>query len=1693
MKFNTKVWVLTCLFIVLCFTSLGFANYPNLENDLMHYYKMEDLSFIDKMGLKNGTNSGTVSTTGKIGNGAYKDTNTDYVNIYPSTFTVKDKLSLSFWFKQPQSNYPSFDSGFVFGYGVVLQSVFEIQLRSDRKDKLSILFVKDSDNYVMKTCDNADNPTEWNHFVFTRDGNDVKIYKNGVSCEVDFIAATGTLGEYTVPSLHLIGSSGRTQNIQFYMDEFGIWNTSLSSSVINDSYHNYINSISGYGNVYTDSSISISSINITANYPDGTSSLDTIQFNAQNVTCSAVVNNSDNISYRWYKNNNIINHTLLNRTYVFKAAPDDFYNSSGWASTVANNHDGDYGTADSGNPTTRTAYWVFNISTNLNTSLSNITIIDEAGTANYNLPASCYNDKNLTIFMLNNVTGTSKMEYRCINETGYLIKNYAFSSITITDISANFTYDNYYDVNLTSNNYSGTFNIFDNISCQVTIYNESNSAESNRTLIVLGAQVSSTIVSPSFPEDNDDLQCSYTLAHSAVSNVTYKWYENKTEITSTTKNVPYSVLFDYTYENQTVPNGYALVNISIDNFDSYIGKNLTIEYAIGSNEVGSYNFIAEEKHRHFIFDSGYASSVPIWFSSLYYSNRTEETTVETTSSLSSGSIISDCLTSQESCVYLINDSLYTTSAYYSMGDLIPGYNFWIETTGTPYGSSIRDFRIYQNLVVNSTSGNLSSDFTSIHSNYSCEVSTGYDSLNSSEVEVKDTSILNVRYNEINSSTISYEHGSVMRVVANVTDSLGNLLTDVNLCINETLTGYEAINCSNTGILSFNLTTNTIENKFSNGQTLINLSFSENTRVNFTSYSGDDEANFKNWVTNGTTYSHSGFNVNSNNDVYITMKNPITSSNYTVYYYIDPTPFSCTASMNYSVSFKNLTSNQYINYYSNYTTNSGDWGVPLDGYFGFIFPTNLSSDFVNSSTHNLYVHFIVKAYDCESGMGGEGDTVIFKSTNVTKRYYDTISINLGKETDATSVLVNMTGYSTPSLPNDVKVYVDSTLIKTISGSLVSGSYNLTTFNTSLNYTNITFHSEPISDSATTKYVGIYLPKNVNVTNATLNIKGLVGKGYKTGATSVESSYTAYVSYIYHQSSAYDSDWLTNFEFNGGGVGGTECIDEANYTLNMNYSYSSDIKYTGDRGYYFKMSGFDTTCTRGEDTNDDDYYIYLWNYSGSQNDLKWHTGYAMGQLYNFNFDSDYLSDTNISVKVIMISPIGQKIKKFYEGGITYNSYPYNVYFKIGDNTIFSKTSEFNTTNLSKNFNTEINSYLATCIADSSGYCTVPLKFISDNGAIELTNLSVTYSNNYNPVNITSSALQTSDDNNNGNIVLGFESNTESTIEFSDLKAYYNGYRNFTSQVYYIGSDTYADKIDNKNISIYYSKWNYNFPTGISEIVFRPSTSTSKSVFPQGQTSTKPIINVSYLNYNKESIMSLYINNLYSLNLTTYIEDKYGESSCSQYNPTIKSSDCVSSNIGKYSGRTIYATSYEKWIDNNPYTYAHFSCIGLTCEIYLNSTYIIPIYAKNITLRIYYFAAPYTVTYIDRNIGNFVDFKNKNEINIDFLETNAQYQNNNHDLYIKIYNDSYSYNISNELSMNGRWVSDIIVYWTTDKININNNTWTNITYTKSYDDNSNFWMWIDLNFTKIARLVQPDYYFRACCVDCVCDEDVTNVAVS
>lgn len=127
-----------------------------------------------------------------------------------------------------------------------------------------------------------------------------------------------------------------------------------------------------------------------------------------------------------------------------------------------------------------------------------------------------------------------------------------------------------------------------------------------------------------------------------------------------------------------------------------------------------------------------------------------------------------------------------------------------------------------------------------------------------------------------------------------------------------------------------------------------------------------------------------------------------------------------------------------------------------------------------------------------------------------------------------------------------------------------------------------------------------------------------------------------------------------------------------------------------------------------------------------------------------------------------------------------YPYESRIDVGtiDTAEWNESSELTGTEVSSDFNSSLNTLLQNCIADSFGFCSIPMYFTSSGkSSVNISSLDVSFENNYNPIYIPLSNIQSIlDDSSSDKLFLEFTLNTSTSgatgARVQDLRDDYSG---------------------------------------------------------------------------------------------------------------------------------------------------------------------------------------------------------------------------------------------------------------------------------------------------------------------------------
>jgi hypothetical protein len=447
------------------------------------------------------------------------------------------------------------------------------------------------------------------------------------------------------------------------------------------------------------------------------------------------------------------------------------------------------------------------------------------------------------------------------------------------------------------------------------------------------------------------------------------------------------------------------------------------------------------------------------------------------------------------------------------------------------------------------------------------------------------------------------------------------------------------------------------------------------------------------------------------------------------------------------------------------------------------------------------------------------------------------IKLNKQDTILNMSFNITGLSGDegvTFPSDVNVLIGNTSIYQVS-SLSNGNINILTFNDSSSSKSYNFTVEG------TNVIGyLKIPKVSTVIIAKFNITG---------------NYTIKHIIIfpiqYYSGTPYSNDFGCN-----DGLWDNGCVPwEANFSGFMYYNLSG--------------LGINYMNLTTKNQNRDSSYVpteYSLNKLLPYSCIRSMTSFRFNHIRT-NTPGSYPLSSNFScydgsnwIEINYTYYPSSYFYVFWDVNMTVNSNPYNPFVKTG---IINGSKDWNvsglfnyTATVNSVTNTSIQTYLASCTADSQGFCYVPINVYSVSpGIITVSNINVTYSlSGVKEIIVNDTFLQNYVNNNNGLIDLTITQIGTGIVNVSNLKLnYYGGNKNIT-----IISHTPDYNLNSSHIArIYYSGWNYSLPKYIDWIEFIPGTPTSKNVTPYGQQPTKPIFNITNTAYTKNFNLSIYQN--------------------------------------------------------------------------------------------------------------------------------------------------------------------------------------------------------------------------------------------
>ena len=490
--------------------------------------------------------------------------------------------------------------------------------------------------------------------------------------------------------------------------------------------------------------------------------------------------------------------------------------------------------------------------------------------------------------------------------------------------------------------------------------------------------------------------------------------------------------------------------------------------------------------------------------------------------------------------------------------------------------------------------------------------------------------------------------------------------------------------------------------------------------------------------------------------------------------------------------------------------------------------------------------------------------------------------------------------------------------------------------------------------------------------------------------------------------------------------------------------------------------------------------------------------------------------------------------------------NPYMKLGnlsDSPVWNYTGYFASSNTTNDLSTEINTYLSSCSEDSEGNCNIPLYFYSYTaGLLKITSVDIIYTYDVNPILLDKDLIEAFLENsvNETNIPITIESETNGTIEVWGIVFDHIG-GNKTYEI--LAHDAFYDTNMSFNITYFYSDWDYNLPPNINYIDFYPPSPTSDGVTPFAQSNSRPILNFTNYGYGgKNADFYMLVNEtetcvdlLTSANYTQPDIDLYDNESLILYMPM----DIDARDI---SGNNIDGTTYGDIVHTGNGTIGgayifdginDYISVGTDSELVSNTTTIM-LWFKPSTISglgdlVSKYANGWSVSYVNNDVITFVDsasyYMYTNNVlvadtwvHIAIVLNNTIYANTTITAYI---DGAYKNTVIKSTNIIPSTADPVIIglygpysyaEGVIDEVKIYNTLLTaseisnlyNRSVNKYYDTKATYewkligsnttlyddfktWMWADLECTYTTwRLWDPEYNFRACCIDCdICDE--------
>jgi len=474
--------------------------------------------------------------------------------------------------------------------------------------------------------------------------------------------------------------------------------------------------------------------------------------------------------------------------------------------------------------------------------------------------------------------------------------------------------------------------------------------------------------------------------------------------------------------------------------------------------------------------------------------------------------------------------------------------------------------------------------------------------------------------------------------------------------------------------------------------------------------------------------------------------------------------------------------------------------------------------------------------------------IFNGTNNI-----TVFVDAHQYDEVETFQINLTGTTVNgSIPKDVQVFVNGTLSNDLGILTSTPLTTLTVFNDSTSSKALTFN-----DPGQQLFAHVRLPKNANVSAAFINVTPTGNFTTQEFADSqVLSAARLSLTYFKPNSSTASSTIQVRM-----GFGATEnlSIPAPCFAFNPNrIEIRAEAALRGPPLNPLFEANATIQCNNGTD------FQVVKKASCS---LSGGEGGADSGVGSRLSDGDY--DTFAIWQVNGNAWVGDvtlaKCGVMYEEAIVWQQNPEDAWLEVGfvsGNRDWNQSGVFvGATQKSDNFSLKLAAFLATCTEDDSGFCDVPLYAFSEGGAMLFDNLTITYEADVNPVSL------------NLDIVSRFLGNSSNftqvpiTITSSDV-----GNVTIDALVYEFlgGNQTFlvtahnpdSTTIQKLNLTYYHSRWDFSFPAGTDFLEFIPNTPSSENVSPYSQSDINPIFNITSLAYgNRDFNFSMLMNGTFS----------------------------------------------------------------------------------------------------------------------------------------------------------------------------------------------------------------------------------------